>query len=185
MSWIVKADVDKGLIADIWNALGEAIKDLKSDTQYLPENIMKEREAEIARLSQALEAGKSAILGGGYRSASQKIHVAGEHQGFTNYETWAMKLWIDNEEGSQNEFRDLCIDAVDREESVEDAIHAAAVMAENIWEDRMPDLGASVFSDLLRASFDEIDWHDVVDSDVKELWEEKPKEEEESGEVKE
>lgn len=105
--------------------------------------------------------------------------VKADYQGHTNYETWAMKLWIDNEEGSYEEMREVCKNAVNREDSVEDAIHAAASLMEDSWEGQIPDVGSTVFADFLNTSFKEIDWHDVVEADVKDFWEDKEKDEKE------
>ena len=101
-----------------------------------------------------------------------------EYNGWVNYETWAMNLWIENDPGTQDEMREICQNAVDREESVEDAIHAARSVLEDTWEERKPDLGATVWSDFVTTSFGEVHWYDIVEDVVKELWEEKPKEEE-------
>jgi hypothetical protein len=78
MSWIksdqnlVVADADRGAVMDIWNALGDAINELKSDIQYLPDDVAAKRTQEIERLAQLLESGKSIVLGDSYRRASKE-----------------------------------------------------------------------------------------------------------------
>ena len=95
------------------------------------------------------------------------------YNGWTNYETWAVALWIDNEEGSQVYWR----------QEAENATRTAKdsdQVADGIWTpneatrfnladqlkdeitDAAPDLGASVYSDLLQAAMDSVNWHEIA-----------------------
>ena len=71
MSWVIKAEADTGVIREVWNALSMAINELQQDTQYLPKDVADKRVAAMAELQKALETGKSAVLGGNYKSASE------------------------------------------------------------------------------------------------------------------
>jgi len=75
------------------------------------------------------------------------------YQGWKNYETWAMALWIDNEEGSYYVAREIVSN---------DASYRSADALKEWMEESMPDLGASVWADLLNAAFGEVDWHEVA-----------------------
>ena len=76
------------------------------------------------------------------------------YNGWTNYETWNVALWIDNEPGTYEEARDMAR----RARSAGDL--ATRVRA---WvEDMAPDLGASMFADLLGAALSEVDWDEIA-----------------------
>lgn len=78
------------------------------------------------------------------------------YNGWKNYETWNVKLWLDNEQGSSEEARDMAR----RARSVND-------LAEQLkdWVNEMaPDLGASCFADLLNAALGEVDWYEMAES---------------------
>lgn len=85
------------------------------------------------------------------------------YNGWTNYETWNVALWIDNEPGTYKERREMARAAWEGNEDDEDA--AVRVLADSLksWvEDMRPDLGASMFSDLLGAALSEVDWHEMA-----------------------
>ncbi len=77
------------------------------------------------------------------------------YQGWHNYETWAVALWLDNEQGSQEEAREIATRPVHAWEAARDL---------KDWLDEcMPDLGGTLWSDLLRSAFDSVDWHEVAE----------------------
>ena len=95
------------------------------------------------------------------------------YNGWTNYETWAVALWIDNEEGSQAYWRQEAEYATRTAKNSEQV--AAGVwtpdeaarfnLADQLKEeitDAAPDLGASVYSDLLQAAMDSVNWHEIA-----------------------
>lgn len=103
------------------------------------------------------------------------------YNGWSNYETWAMALWIDNEQGSYSYVRELAEQAktdnewpADEPQSwgeVGDQEHATVrQLAESMkqWqEDAMESFApserpASVFTDLLNAAFSEVDWWEIA-----------------------
>ena len=92
------------------------------------------------------------------------------YNGWKNYETWNVALWIDNDEGT---YRERCALAR-RAGSVEDL--AASLKS---WvEDMAPDLGASMFSDLLTAALGEVDWDESAENWYEEAQEDDEEEEE-------
>lgn len=181
MSWIkddnrvLAADPATTAMEGIWNALDEAIEQLNADMPYLPEEMAAQRQALIGQLKQRWESGKPILLPGVFKAAA----TDGGYSGHTNYETWAMSLWIDNDEGSYNEKREICNNAI-LADDISEATEAAAATLKGVWEERMPELDG-VWADFLQSSFSEIDWYDVVDDDVKEFWNEKQDTELEEG----
>ncbi len=94
-----------------------------------------------------------------------------KYNGWNNYETWNVALWIDNEQGSYSERCDLAQiawDDTDISESLEDrtsaAVSSLAKYLELLVEEMRPDLGASMFSDLLSAALSEVDWYEIAEN---------------------
>lgn len=97
------------------------------------------------------------------------------YNGWTNYETWAVKVWMDNESGSQEFFRDM---AREVKESTGDKTpnpymnaqdNARASLADRLKEHHdeaaeewMGDQ-ASVFADLLNAALSEVNWCEIAE----------------------
>jgi len=89
------------------------------------------------------------------------------YNGWTNYETWAVALWIDNDEGSYRERQELARQ-YERDEDDPDSEADVAGYADAIKEwverDMVPDLGASLASDLLGAALSEVNWREIAES---------------------
>lgn len=88
------------------------------------------------------------------------------YNGWSNYETWVVNLWIDNEEGSYRYWTDIAFDisSPDSPEYIADPNHRAYSLAQRLkdeHEDAMPEL-QGVWADLLNAAFQETDWHEIA-----------------------
>jgi len=95
------------------------------------------------------------------------------YNGWANYETWCVHLWLTNEEGDYRYWREeaarhrkeaprhanvrQCIWNVELAERV-----SLAEQMKSEIEDASPIEGASLFSDLLSATLSEVDWHEVA-----------------------
>lgn len=101
------------------------------------------------------------------------------YNGWTNYETWAVSLWMDNEEGSYRYVRELarlCLKDAPDASQVEDGIWTVEEAARFGLEDRlkeeyeeaMPELDG-VWSDLLRGAFSEVDWLEIARNVLEEV----------------
>ena len=91
------------------------------------------------------------------------------YNGWTNYETWAVALWIDNEEGSYNYWREVCQELLDNstcetlEERRSDAASDVAQRLKDEIEEGNPLSGkASLYSDLLQAAISETNWYEIA-----------------------
>lgn len=89
------------------------------------------------------------------------------YNGWTNYETWNVALWLDNDQGSYNHWREKAQDAYDGAESShrtreEEAAYTLAASLRADMEEAAPDLGASCWSDLLTAALSEVNWDEIA-----------------------
>lgn len=105
-----------------------------------------------------------------------------EYNGWRNYETWAVNLWLDNEEPTYEHARTLArqalADANDRSEVVESVgidrdSSAVSNLADKIsgWVGRelLPDLGPTLAADLLNAARSEVDWYEIAEHLLEEV----------------
>lgn len=102
------------------------------------------------------------------------------YQGWRNYETWAVALWIDNEITAFRYWREIarnCRRAAPNTEQVKKGIwtpkeaaqfNLADQLKEEITEGH-PLNGPSMYADLLSAAFSEVDWHEIAESILAEL----------------
>src|SRR5437870_5436518 len=75
------------------------------------------------------------------------------YNGWSNYETWAVALWIDNDQGTYNEARRMAREAAEEAAESADDLMAVPRTADGILADRLkewitecaPDLGATMF----------------------------------------
>ncbi len=97
------------------------------------------------------------------------------YNGWTNYETWAVSLWIDNDQATYLHWREETARHVresDDDEMVgkgiwtarEAARYKLAQQLRDEVTDAAPDLEASVYSDLLQAALDDVDWIEIAES---------------------
>lgn len=97
------------------------------------------------------------------------------YNGWKNYETWAVKLWLDNDRASYEYTREMVDYARTHADdhpnvnsgiwSVEEAVRfSLADQLRQEVEENMPDLGASMYADLLNASMSEVDWDEIAEN---------------------
>lgn len=78
-----------------------------------------------------------------------------QYNGYANYETWAVSLWIDNDQYMHNQLEEFA--------RKHESISELANIIEDWISDDMPELGASLWSDLLSAAFNEVDWYEIAE----------------------
>ena len=81
-----------------------------------------------------------------------------EYNGWTNYETWLVKLWLDNDEHDY---------WVDQAHYVQGDVAKLANLLKQEHDDALPD-GLSGFAlDLVRAGLGEVNWDEIAQSLIK------------------
>lgn len=87
------------------------------------------------------------------------------YNGWSNHSTWCVNLWLENDEGSYRYWRDMARECLrlDREDKAGAASGLASNMKIELTEN-MPDLGATVWADLLQSSFSDVDWYEIAKS---------------------
>ena len=77
------------------------------------------------------------------------------YQGWANYETWAVALWLNNEQSSQAKATAIASQACSEDDAAE---------AIERWIESMNPLAdeGTLFSQLLQAALSEVDWYDVA-----------------------
>src|SRR5438445_11213964 len=89
------------------------------------------------------------------------------YNGWANYETWAVRLWMDNDEGTYNYWRE-------RTREIHEATHPRHILSQREaaqidiadelkreHEENAPEV-SGVFGDLLSAALSEVDWHEIA-----------------------
>lgn len=93
-----------------------------------------------------------------------------EYNGWYNYETWLVNLWITNDSGSDSYWRSTAQEAYDRADGdscftkeENSALDLAKVLEEQI-EEESPTTGmADLYADLLNAALSEVNWHEIAE----------------------
>ena len=92
------------------------------------------------------------------------------YNGWTNYETWNVALWLGNEQDSDRYWREEAQDAyrcAEANKTFTRRERAAFDLAERLKEDiaveNQPELGASMYSDLLSAAISEVNWCEIAE----------------------
>lgn len=91
------------------------------------------------------------------------------HNGWTNYETWCVNLWLDNEEPSYRYWREQAQECWNNAEATQyfTREEQARYTLEDILKQEFSEANpladeANVWSDLLGAALSKVDWHDIA-----------------------
>lgn len=106
------------------------------------------------------------------RVAKQAQDLEEGYQGWKNYETWAVALWLDNDQGSYEYWREVIQELREAgsargeytPESVTDEDLLRRELADRLkesHEEMMPQV-EGVFGDLLNGALSEVDWGEIA-----------------------
>lgn len=95
------------------------------------------------------------------------------YNGWSSYETWLVKLWMDNEQGTQEYFSEQAErvlkdnpddpDEEDNDSQQSERIHMLAEMVKEHHEESLPKLEGFA-ADLMNAALSEVDWNEIANS---------------------
>lgn len=92
-----------------------------------------------------------------------------KYNGWTNYETWCVSMWIDNDQGSQEYWQgraEEIYQVAEGDGTFTRSEHAAFDLAEELKDcheqsDPLSDQ-SGVFSDLLTGALSAVNWHEIA-----------------------
>lgn len=84
------------------------------------------------------------------------------YNGWTNYPTWCVNLWLGNEEPLYREALDYAKWHADKSADPRNGL--ASSLKRWVCDDLSPDLGASFPADLLSYALGEVDWYEIADA---------------------
>tara|TARA_E500000318_G_scaffold97203_1_gene97968 strand:- start:12 stop:425 length:414 start_codon:yes stop_codon:yes gene_type:complete len=87
------------------------------------------------------------------------------YNGWTNYETWNCKLWLDNEQSIYEMIQDKVDDYfIKSNQSSDKVISSLTSFLKSYVESSSPELNPSMYSDMLNASLREINFYEISKS---------------------
>lgn len=104
-----------------------------------------------------------------------------KYNGWTNYETWNLKLWMDNDEGSYRYWQEVaqeCYDDAQADKTFTREENAAFALTDRLkeeTEESMPEVDG-FFGDVMRAAVSEVNWHEIAENLLTDV--DKPEDEE-------
>jgi hypothetical protein len=86
------------------------------------------------------------------------------YNGWTNYETWCVNLWLSNDEGLYNDVREMARQAVADDEPMHVLADQLKSFVDDLAEMTCPGSreGASFVTDLLGSALGSVDWHEIA-----------------------
>lgn len=89
------------------------------------------------------------------------------YNGWINYETWAVKLWIDNDQGLAEQLQDEAKTWANTDKK--DAAYGLSQVLKDQFTENHPLPDASLYTDLLTAALGEVDWYEIAEHLLEEM----------------
>jgi hypothetical protein len=89
------------------------------------------------------------------------------YNGWNNYETWVAKLWMDNDQSTQEAIEEMAQEELDSAEGdKEEAAQSMATRLESMHDEALADIVGvtGVFSDLLQHALGRVDWREIAEN---------------------
>lgn len=111
------------------------------------------------------------------------------YNGWTNYETWNVALWLGNDQGSQNYWSEAaqeCYDNAEEEHSFTRVERATLDLSDRLkseMEEANPVADqASMWADLMGAALSEVNWYEIAEHYIEDVEKDEGEESEENNE---
>jgi hypothetical protein len=82
------------------------------------------------------------------------------YNGWTNYQTWLVKLWFDNDASMEDFVRELI--------AVGNDTYDLSISLKNYVEENKPE-HVGLYADLLNAALAEVNWYEIAEAYMEEL----------------
>ena len=94
-----------------------------------------------------------------------------DYYGWTNYETWNYKLWLDNEYKTNKRINSLAKSVIQTEQE-EDQVFKMSELLKMECMNNEPNLKPSFYSDVLSASLKEVNFYEIAEAYIEDNREE-------------
>jgi hypothetical protein len=88
-----------------------------------------------------------------------------KYNGWSNYETWNVALWMDNDEGNYDYWNERTTEICEAATDKDDAISILADALKDEHQENMPEVKGT-YADLLQASLDSVDWYEIAENRI-------------------
>lgn len=92
-----------------------------------------------------------------------------KYNGWTNYETWTVSLWIDNEAASYRYWRAEALHHRQVASNIDEAIYGLATSLRDEVTECAPTSEPGLYTDLLNSALSQVNWSEIASSWLEDL----------------